>query len=404
MKRGETMSLDGEKKKITRAVDGVAGDMLDINRRIFDKPELCYQEKFARQALADYLSSNGFSVTTPAGWPPTSFIARHGKAKTPSVAILAEYDALPQIGHACGHSMIAAAGCGAATAIVKAAPGHAGSLLVIGTPAEEGGGGKIKMLAKGAFKGVDAAIMIHPSNKTRAVARMYAISHLTFEFRGKAAHAAAFPDKGVNALDAGVLFYNAVSALRQQLKAEARVHGIFTHGGDAPNIIPERVEMKFYVRALDYGYFREVERKVVECAHGSARAAGCKLKITKGEAEYAPFYPSYPMGRIFRENMKTLGIAEDSFSETEEIGSSDIGNLSQVLPTLHPEFRVGDKGEVNHSRDFLTAVVSKNGAAAMIAMTKAMALTVYDLLAKPALMAEVKKEFMAATRKGSGRR
>jgi amidohydrolase len=398
------MSLDGEKKKITRAVDGVAGDMLDINRRIFDKPELCYQEKFARQALADYLSSNGFSVTTPAGWPPTSFIARHGKAKTPSVAILAEYDALPQIGHACGHSMIAAAGCGAATAIVKAAPGHAGSLLVIGTPAEEGGGGKIKMLAKGAFKGVDAAIMIHPSNKTRAVARMYAISHLTFEFRGKAAHAAAFPDKGVNALDAGVLFYNAVSALRQQLKAEARVHGIFTHGGDAPNIIPERVEMKFYVRALDYGYFREVERKVVECAHGSARAAGCKLKITKGEAEYAPFYPSYPMGRIFRENMKTLGIAEDSFSETEEIGSSDIGNLSQVLPTLHPEFRVGDKGEVNHSRDFLTAVVSKNGAAAMIAMTKAMALTVYDLLAKPALMAEVKKEFMAATRKGSGRR
>jgi amidohydrolase len=398
------MSLDGERKKITQAVDGVAGDMLDINRRIFDKPEICYQEKFARQTLADYLSSRGFSVTTPKGWPPTSFIARHGKAKAPAVAILAEYDALPEIGHACGHSMIAAAGCGAATAIVKAAPGHPGSLLVIGTPAEEGGGGKIKMLAKGAFKGVDAAIMIHPSNKTRAVARMYAISHLAFEFRGKAAHAAAFPDQGVNALDAGVLFYNAVSALRQQLKPEARVHGIFTHGGDAPNIIPERVEMKFYARALDYGYFREVERKVIECAHGSARAAGCKLKIKKGEAEYAPFSPNYPMGRIFRENMKTLGIAEDSFSETEEIGSSDIGNLSQVLPTLHPEFRVGDRGEINHSRDFLTAVVSKSGAAAMIAMTKAMALTVYDLLTTPALMAEVKKEFKAATRKGSGRK
>lgn len=398
------MSIDGAGKKIVQAVDAFAEDMLDINRRIFERPELCYQEKFARQALADYLSSRGFAVSTPKGWPPTSFIARHGKAKTPSVAILAEYDALPEIGHACGHSMIAASACGAASAIAKAEPDHPGSLLVIGTPAEEGGGGKIQMLAKGAFKGVDAAIMIHPSNKTRAVARMYAIAELTFEFRGKAAHAAAFPDQGINALDAGVLFYNAVSSLRQQLKAEARVHGIFTHGGDAPNIIPERVEMKFYVRALDYGYFRELERKVVECAKGSATSTGCKLKIKKREAEYAPFYPNYPMGRVFRENMKAMGIVEDSFSETEEIGSSDIGNLSQALPTLHPEFRVGDRGAINHSRDFLTAVVSKYGTGAMIGMTKAMALTVYELLTKPALMAEVKKEFKAATGGGRGRK
>jgi amidohydrolase len=395
------MSFDGVRKKIALAVDAIADDMLKINRAIFDRPELCYQEKFAKQTLADYLSSRGFAVTTPKGWPPTSFIARHGTKKGAAVAILAEYDALPEIGHACGHSMIAAAGCGAATAIASAAPDHPGCLLVIGTPAEEGGGGKIKMLAKGAFKNVDATIMIHPSNKTRAIARMYAIAELTFTFRGKAAHAAAFPDQGINALDAGVLFYNAVSALRQQLRPEARVHGIFTHGGDAPNIIPERVEMKFYVRALDYGYFREVERKVVECAHGSARSAGCALKIKKRENEYAPFYPSYPMGRVFRENMKTLGIAEDSFSETEEIGSSDIGNLSQALPTLHPEFKVGGGHVVNHSRDFLTAVVSKYGTDTMIGMTKAMALTVYDLLAKPALMAEVKKEFKQTRRGGS---
>ncbi len=398
------MSFDGARKKITRAVDAIADDILDINRRVFERPELCYQEKFARQALSDYLSPRGFIVKTPAGCPPTSFIARHGAAKTPAVAILAEYDALPEIGHACGHSMIAASALGAAVAIVNAAPDHPGSLLVIGTPAEEGGGGKIKMLAKGAFKGVDAAIMIHPSNKTRAVARMYAIAEYTFEFRGKAAHAAAFPDQGVNALDAGVLFYNAVSALRQQLKPEARVHGIFTHGGDAPNIIPERVEMKFYVRALDYAYFRKVERKVLECARGAARSAGCALKIKKRENEYAPFYPNYPMGRVFRGNMKTLGIAEDSFSETEEIGSSDIGNLSQALPTLHPEFKVGGKDAINHSREFLTAVVSKHGTEAMIAMTKAMALTVYDLLTKPALLAEVKKEFRETTRGGSGSR
>lgn len=394
------MGLDAKKKKIAGAVDAIAGEILGINRAIFDKPELSYQEVFACDTQKKFLSALGFSVKTPKDCPPTSFVASRGSKKGPVIAILSEYDALPEIGHACGHSMIAAAAMGAAKALAMSVPDHPGSLLVIGTPAEEGGGGKIKMLDKGAFKGVDCAIMAHPSNKTRVVARMYAISELTFNFLGKAAHAAAFPDQGVNALDAGVVFYNAVSAMRQQLRPEARVHGIFTHGGDAPNIIPERVEMKFYVRALDYGYFREVERRIVECAHGAARATGCSVKISKRENEYAPFYPSYPMGRAFRENMKSLGIVEDGFSETEEIGSSDIGNLSQALPTLHPEFKIGGREAVNHSRDFLSAVVSKKGADMLIGVTKAMALTVYDMLTTPALVAEAKREFKEVKRRG----
>ncbi|MBI5815787.1 MAG: M20 family metallopeptidase [Nitrospinae bacterium] len=384
----------GTKKKIMAAADSFAQDALRMNRAIFDRPELCFEEAFAAGQVCDYLSGKGFSVKRGVAGLKTAFAASHkGKGRGPVVAILAEYDALPGIGHACGHSMIAAAACVAAAALTKAAPDHPGALMVIGTPAEEGGGGKIRMIEKGVFRNVDAAIMVHPSNKTRVIARMYAITDLLFEFTGKAAHAAAFPEKGINALDAGVLFYNAVSAMRQQLKGEARIHGIFTHGGDAPNIIPERVEMRFYIRTLDREYFRELKAKVMECARGAARAAGCKVSVKSHGHSYEPFYPSYPIGAAFRKNMETAGIADEGFSETEEIGSSDIGNLSQVVPTLHPEYAVGAREDINHSRNFLSAVISQKGTDAMMKMTKAMAMTVYDLLADARLMAEVKREF-----------
>ncbi|MBI4667241.1 MAG: M20 family metallopeptidase [Nitrospinae bacterium] len=389
-----------KKKAIASAVAALAKDAHSINKEIFDNPELCYEEKRACKLVSGYLAARGFKVTTPAGGMETAFVATHkGKGPGPRIAILAEYDALPELGHACGHSMIAASACAAATGIIQAAPDHPGELMVIGTPAEEGGGGKIRLIEKGVFKNVDAAIMTHPSNKTRVVARMYAIADLGFSFRGKAAHAAAFPHDGVNALDAGVVFYNAVSALRQQIKDEARVHGIFTHGGDAPNIIPEKVEMRFYVRALDKEYFAALKRKVVECARGAAKAAGCTVSVKERAFAYDPFYPSYPMGDAFRKNMAALGVAEDGFSETDEIGSSDIGNLSQVVPTLHPEYAIGGRDDINHSRNFLAAVMSGHGAKAMMGMAGAMAMTVYDLLADPGLMTRVATEFKGLSKK-----
>jgi len=382
------------KRKIAEAVESLAGDMVSINKAIFDKPEICFKEKFASGLVMDYLKSNGFSIEAPAAGLDTALKAiRKGKGKGPRVALIAEYDALPEMGHACGHSMIAASACAAAVAINRAVPNHPGSLMVIGTPAEEGGGGKITMINRGAFKNVDAAMMVHPSNKTRVVCRMYAIDDVEFTFTGKAAHAAAFPDQGINALDAGVLFYNAVSALRQQMKDEARVHGVFTRGGDAPNIIPERVVMRFFVRALERGYFSELMAKVAECARGAAKSAGCKVRIKKMGHSYDPFHPSYPIGEAFRENMKFIVIDEDSFGETEEIGSSDIGNLSQAVPTLHPEYAIGGREDINHSRNFLKAVMSARGKKAMIGMTKAMALTAYDLFTNPGLMAQVREEF-----------
>ncbi len=382
------------KKRISKTINDIIGPITQINQEVFDNPETCFNEKFATRLMVNCLADAGFKTETPYAGLKTAFKASRSNGKPgPTIALIAEYDALPGIGHACGHNMIAASAYGAAVAISKAAPDFPGKLLVIGTPAEEGGGGKVKMINKRAFDGVDAAIMTHPSNKTRVICRMYAIAELEFTFLGKAAHAAAFPDRGVNALDAGVLFYNAVSTLRQQMRDEARVHGIFTHGGDAPNIIPERIVMDFFIRSLDRKYFRELVKKIIATARASAKSAGCTVKIKRKGHEYEPFYPSRPMGEAFRRNMKTIGVKEDGFNETDEIGSSDIGNLSLVAPTLHPEYAVGAKSATNHSREFLTAVTSKQGISAMLDMTRAMAMTVYDLLTDKKLMAQVKAEF-----------
>jgi len=383
------------KRKIRAAVDELAGRIMALNKSIFDNPEICFKERESVKLITAELKLESFEITAPFAGVKTAFKAvSRGKTARPKIALIAEYDALPELGHACGHSMIAASAFGAAAAIKRAVGDHPGELLVIGTPAEEGGGGKIKMIKNNGFKGVDAALMAHPSNKTRVVARMYAISHLQITFLGKAAHAAAFPDKGINALDAGVLFYNGISAMRQQLNGQARIHGIFTHGGDAPNIIPEKVVMDFYVRALDRKYFETLIKKVAQCARGAAKAVGCKVKIKKIGHTYDPFYPSYPIGDAFRANMKTLNIIEDRFGETEEIGSSDIGALSLVTPTLHPEYAVGKKTDINHSRDFLKAVISPKGTAAMLAMTKALAMTAYDLMTDAKLLSEARGMFL----------
>ncbi|MBI4828736.1 MAG: amidohydrolase [Nitrospinae bacterium] len=381
------------KRVIIRAVDRMADGVAEVGKEIFAKPELGYRETFAKALLVEKLAASGYRITSPAGGLATAFIARkRGAGKGPRVALIAEYDALP-MGHACGHNLIAASAYGAAAALAASGVDMPGEIMVIGTPAEEGGGGKIRMIKNGVFRGVDAALMAHPSNKTRVINRMYAVTSLTFTFSGRASHAAAFPDQGVNALDAGVTFYNAVSALRQQMKDQARVHGIFRHGGDAPNIIPDKVVMEFYVRALTREYFADLTEKVIRAARGAARSAGCTVAVKRRGHSYDPFYPNYPMGEAFRRNMEALGLAEEGFNETEEIGSSDIGNVSQAVPCLHPEYAVGGREDINHSTNFLKAVVSREGIGRMLLITKAVALTAYDLLTDRALMERVKNDF-----------
>lgn len=388
------MNISLIKEILVKEVDRLKPEIIKISRLIHSKPELAYKEFFASDALTSFLEGYDFKVEKGIGGLPTAFMASaSGRKKAPSVAFIAEYDALPKLGHACGHNMIGAISAGAAAALKKSALDRAGKIIVIGTPAEEGGGGKIKLIEKGAFKGIDMAIMAHPSNKTRAVGRMLAVVDITFTFIGKSSHASSFPYQGINALDGVILTYNNINAMRQQLKEDVRIHGIITEGGQAPNIIPDRASAKFYVRSLDMKYFKEVLEKVKNCAKGAAKATGCRLRIDTGKFAYHPFKTNYTLSGIFRENMKSVGLKEDSIGEKEGMGSSDIGNLSQVMPTIHPEFAIGKTNVVNHSPEFAMAAVSKFGTEMMIKITKAAAMTALDVFCHPEKVKEIKKEF-----------
>lgn len=397
--------MEDAKRKIVQKIDSLRPLLIEVNNAIFNNPELCYNEHYA----LDYLTSrlNQFGFVTEKGYKGVETAYRASPTKensSPQIALISEYDALANIGHACGHSLIAAASTVAAVALKEATPEIANNFTVIGTPAEEGGGGKVKMASNGAFNQIDAAIMIHPSNKTRVTARMYAITDIKFTFLGKASHAAAFADQGINALDGAVGFYNMVAMLRQQIVDSARVHGVFEEGQGAPNIIPEKAIMRFYVRALDKLYFEELVTKIINCAEGAAKASGCRLEVERMGYTYDPFTPNYTIGRLFKNNMDKINLkANDQFSETDEIGSSDIGNLSNIVPTLHPEFAIGDRDAINHSRKFLDAVVSEEGIHMAVEMTKAMAMTVYDLATDKVSMNSAKEEFSQGAKVVAGK-
>lgn len=388
------MPANNHKKAIIEEINRLKSKLIRISRAIHSKPELAYREFFAAEILTSFLKYYGFKIEKGAGGLPTSFRASAGGGKKGAlIAFIAEYDALPEIGHACGHNMIGTISVGAAIALKNTGLDKRGKVIVIGTPAEEGGGGKIKLIEKGVFRDIDMAFLIHPSNKTRVIGRMLAVVDITFTFIGKSSHAASFPYEGINALDGVILTYNNINALRQQLKEDVRIHGIILEGGKAPNIIPDRASAKFYVRSLNMKYFKDVIEKVKNCARGAAKATGCKLKIDTGKFVYQPFKPNYTMAGIFRDNMKLLGIKEDNIGETEGMGSSDIGNLSQVIPAIHPEFAIGKKNVVNHSPEFARAAVSKFGAENMIKMTKVLAMTAADIFYSPEKREAIAREF-----------
>jgi len=385
-----TKNLPALQKEIRRLSPAI----LQINRCLFENPELNFNEKFASELLASSLEKEGFSVKRGRGRLRTAFDATYrGGGGGLTVALIAEYDALPEMGHACGHSLIAASSFGAAVAVKNVLGKRCGTLKVIGTPAEEGGGGKLLMIDAGWFKGVDCALMAHPSMHNRSVARMLAVMEMEFHYYGKASHAAAAPEKGINALDAVIALFTGVNAMRQQSPDFSRVHGIITDGGHAPNIIPEHASAKFMVRGLTMPDFRLMINKLTDCAKGAAKSTGCRLKIKKNPLAYHPFEPNRTLGRLCSKYMTEVGLTESGAGETESMGSSDIGNLSQVVPSIHPEYAVGDKDTVNHSRAFLKAVVSKHGQNRMLKATAMLAGSVAELFSDPSLVREVKREF-----------
>jgi amidohydrolase len=381
------------KDDLCRAVDRLGDDLEQLSRRIHDHPELGYQETKAAGWLAEFLGAQGFAVERGVAGVPTAFRATIGTGEGPTIAIMCEYDALPEIGHACGHNVIAASGAGAGAALA-AVRGQLpkGRVHVIGTPAEEGGGGKIKLLRGGIFEQVDAAIMIHGWDAWVPHQDLLGIVRVGFEFRGKAAHASAVPWDGVNALDAVIQLFNNVSMMRQQVRPECRIHGIITNGGAAPNIIPEVAAATFYVRAPDLEALWALHKRVVACAEGAARATGCELRVDDKDNAYEPMKRNAPLLEAFRANMARLGIAEAP-ERKDRLGSSDVGNISQAMPAIQPYVKIAPAGTPVHSRAFEAAAVTPLAREGLLGAAKTMAMTVYDLLAEPALVEKAKAEF-----------
>ena len=381
------------KDSIAQAVDRLADELETLSRQIHDHPELAYQEVQACGWLSDFLAKQGFKVEKGVGGVETAFRGTIETGDGPTIAILCEYDALPGIGHACGHNVIATAGAGAGAALaaVKARLPR-GRIQVIGTPAEEGGGGKVKLIKAGVFKDVDCAMMIHGFDRTLLHQDLLGIARATFEFTGKASHASADPWEGVNALDACIQMYNAVSMLRQQVRPDCRIHGIITNGGAAANIIPEYASAIFYVRAPRIDTMWDLYKRVSAAAEGAARATGCSLKITQHDSVYEPMKSSRVLLDLFAANMKTVGLTEGT-PIPDRLGSSDIGNVSQVIPAIQPMVAIAPAGMAIHTREFADAAVRPLARAGMVAAAKTMALTTLDLLAEPARVKAAKDEF-----------
>src|SRR3989442_3244064 len=329
------------RQTILQAIDRAAEERVDPGRRIHAAPEIAFQEVKASQWLADALEQHGFTVQRGIADLPTAFRAEVAAGPGgPGVAFLAEYDALPEIGHACGHNLICTAALGAGIGLATVTSGLAGKVLVLGTPAEEGGGGKVLMLQRGAFAGIDAALMFHPADYTLTARPSLASYRLKVKFLGKAAHAAAKPYEGINALDALIQMFVNIGLLRQQLSDDARVHGIITYGGAAPNIIPDRAEASFSVPAVSSAYAATALEKVINCGRAGAAATGATFEH-ETQKGYDAMKPNRPLADAFGRHLQELGWAVDLPPQRQRMGSTDMGNVSQIIPSVHPYLAIG---------------------------------------------------------------
>ncbi len=386
------MDVEKLKSSVIAGIDAQGELLGELSLKIHSNPELAFKEVKAAAWLTGYLTENGFSVEQGICGLTTAFRGSYGKGK-PVIAILAEYDALPKMGHACGHNLIATSAVAAGVASKLAVDRCGGSILVIGTPGEEMYGGKVVMANRGAFNGVDTAMIAHPGVLNTATTRFLACQHLEVEFFGKPAHAAARPEAGINALEAMLQSFAAINSLRQHIKDRARIHGIITDGGEAPNIVPAHSAGKFIVRAEDDSYLDELKERVINCFSGAAKASGAKLEYRWGEVRYAPLRNNLTLARLFKRNMQVLGRKVHLFDPSNSIGSSDMGNVSQLAPSIHPLVAIAPAKVLLHSPQFALAAVSEAGLRGLLDAAKALAMTVVDLVAEPGIITSIREEF-----------
>ncbi|PAK46427.1 M20 family metallopeptidase [Priestia megaterium] len=389
------------KQLINEAINKLQDTFYDVSKYIGQNPELGHEEFKACKALTDVLKEQGFTVEIGTCDLPTAFTAVYDSQKPgPSIGFMAEYDALPDLGHACGHNLIGTMSIAAGIGLSKAVAETGGKVYVYGTPAEETRGGKVTMAEQGIFNHLDVAMMVHPYYCHQKSGRSLAMDAIQFEFFGKSAHAAAAPHEGINALDGVLQTFNSINALRQHVKPDVRIHGVITEGGKAANVVPDYAVAQFYVRASTRAYVDEVTEKVKACANGAALATGTKLKISNYEFSYDDMQTNQTLSDVYTNNLISLGVSEQSITEDQgDHGSLDMGNVSQVVPAIHPYIQICDDYFVCHTHEFREAALSEQGREAMILGAQTMALTGYDVLTNQTLLQKIKEEFNATKSK-----
>ncbi len=386
------MALD--RGALDRAVDRIGETLIDLSRKIHENPELCFEEHRAAAWIAEYVEQTaGVQVERGLGGLATALRARAGKGATARVAILAEYDALPSIGHACGHNLIAGAAVGAFVALSSQAEALGGTVELVGTPAEEGGGGKIKLLEAGVFEGVSAAMMFHPFDRDLLSHSALSSTRIAFEFHGAPSHAAIDPSEGRSALTAVLDTFRLIDGQRVHFKDGVRVHGIVTNGGQAVNIIVEDAACEFSVRAKTTAEVERVKAIVVRCARAAALASDVELEITERRG-YREMKNNMAIAQRFGAALEALGRRPRVADERVGAGSTDMGDVSQFVPSIHPWLGICDEGETScHQHEFAACAASPRGFETMMVAAKAMARTAADLLEDAGLLERARAEF-----------
>ena len=366
--------------------DSARGELIELSHRIHAHPELGFEEFKASAWLCESLDKAGFTVEQGICDLPTAFRARAGSGPL-HVAICAEYDCLPGIGHACGHNIIAASAVGAALAAAKVADEFGLTISVIGTPAEEVGnaGGKILLLERGAFKGVHASMMVHPAPFDMLRAKIIAASMFEVHCTGKESHASAFPELGVNAADALTIAQTAIGLLRQHIRSTDRIHGIITNGGVAPNVVPAHTSAKYIVRSETLDQLEELRPKVLRCFEAGGLATGAKVRIQGGDKPYAEMHHDDDIAALYRANSEALGRPFPNLGEweTRPTGSTDMGNVSRAMPSIHPMIGINSLPAVNHQPEFTAHCITQDADKALVDGALSMAWTCIDMAAIP---------------------
>lgn len=387
------------KERIENSIETNRMLYIQTSQDIHAHPEIGNQEYYASEKLVTLLKDAGFSVETAVAGHETSFYAVKDSGKEgPTIAYLAEYDALPGIGHACGHNIIGTTSVAAAIALAEEVSETGGRVVVLGTPAEEGGpngSAKGSFVKHGYLQDVDVALMLHPSGRTSLTSETLAVDPLDFHFYGKPAHASGSPEKGINALDGIIQLFNGINALRQQLPSDVRVHGIITHGGDAPNIIPEYASARFYIRAETWRKTEETANKIRNIAEGAALATGATVKIERFQNEVKDFVLNPILDEVLKQELEELG----EVVHTERgggKGSTDAGNISYEVPTAHGHIKIGPDDLIGHTEEFREAAKSNQGNEALIKGAKALATTGYRLLTDKQLLDDTQQAYQTA--------